>query len=509
MTNWYADNSLSIGRTPLVRLNRIVSHPKARILAKIEGRNLTIAIIPHTTEATNLKSLKPGDPVNLETDIIAKYVEKMMGGERVQGAMDLILSQELGNSAATIVKHRSLRPGTLLLESLFVMRVAAPKESQVERYFPPTVIRVIVDHQLNEWGAKLGKELLSAPARLALTHDKPAQWPAWNMDWQDMQKPPRAYVGGPATVKIVENGPARVALEVAREADGSRFVQTIRLGAGDAGNRVEFALAMDWKTPETNLKAAFPLSAGNPKATYNWDIGTLQRASAEPFKFEVPSHQWVDLTDRSGGFGVTMLTGAKNGSDKPNDNTLRLTLVRTPGVSEGWEDYGDQSTQDFGHHELVYGIAAHQGDWRQEHTPWQAWAMDQPLVAFQSPKHEGALGRDFSLLGVNNPSVRVLALKKAEASDEIVVRVVETDGLPQQGVRIAFAQRISGAREPRDWRETRRRRAICIGGFWSSGRMPMPTSPSCGQPEESTRRRVGKRHSSSFFEVFESWWCSF
>lgn len=58
-------------------------------VAKIERQHLTIAIIPHTTEATNLKSLKPGDPMNLETDIIAKYVEKMMGGERVQGAMDL------------------------------------------------------------------------------------------------------------------------------------------------------------------------------------------------------------------------------------------------------------------------------------------------------------------------------------------------------------------------------------------------------------------------------------
>jgi ATP-dependent helicase HepA len=79
----------------------------------------------------------------------------------VQGAMDLILSQELGNSAATIVKHRTLRPGTLLLESLYVMRAAAPKESQIERYFPPTVIRVIVDHQLSELGAKLGKELLA------------------------------------------------------------------------------------------------------------------------------------------------------------------------------------------------------------------------------------------------------------------------------------------------------------------------------------------------------------
>lgn len=39
MANWFADNSLSIGRTPLVRLNRITDGAPALILAKIEGRN--------------------------------------------------------------------------------------------------------------------------------------------------------------------------------------------------------------------------------------------------------------------------------------------------------------------------------------------------------------------------------------------------------------------------------------------------------------------------------------
>jgi len=47
-------------------------------VAKLEDRDCTVAIIPHTVEMTNLKSLRPSDPVNLEVDIVAKYVEKMM-----------------------------------------------------------------------------------------------------------------------------------------------------------------------------------------------------------------------------------------------------------------------------------------------------------------------------------------------------------------------------------------------------------------------------------------------
>lgn len=39
MANIYADNSLSIGRTPLIKLNRVTEGAKATVLAKIEGRN--------------------------------------------------------------------------------------------------------------------------------------------------------------------------------------------------------------------------------------------------------------------------------------------------------------------------------------------------------------------------------------------------------------------------------------------------------------------------------------
>jgi riboflavin synthase len=56
-------------------------------VAKLEKSRCTIAIIPHTVELTNLGSLKPGDPVNLEADVIAKYVEKMMKGEPSQNSL--------------------------------------------------------------------------------------------------------------------------------------------------------------------------------------------------------------------------------------------------------------------------------------------------------------------------------------------------------------------------------------------------------------------------------------
>ncbi|MGA8539496.1 MAG: riboflavin synthase [Terriglobales bacterium] len=56
-------------------------------VAKLEGNRCTIAIIPHTVELTNLGSLKPGDPVNLEADVIAKYVEKMMRGQPEQSSI--------------------------------------------------------------------------------------------------------------------------------------------------------------------------------------------------------------------------------------------------------------------------------------------------------------------------------------------------------------------------------------------------------------------------------------
>jgi alpha-mannosidase len=291
---------------------------------------------------------------------------------------------------------------------------------------------------------RTARELLSAPIRLAILTDNPRQWPAWNMDFEDVQRAPRAFVSGKVKLSVVEEGPARISVAVVRETEGSKFVQMISLAAGDAGNRVEFSNLIDWNTKQGNLKATFPLAATNKLATYNWDIGTIQRPNAAERQFEVGSHQWIDLTDQSGSFGATVLTDCKNGSDKPDDQTIRLTLVRTPGTRGG---YADQGTQDLGRHEIKFGLTGHSGDWRKDRTDWQGYRLNQPLIAFQTSSQPGSLTKSFSLLRLNNDRVRVLALKKAELTDEVVVRLVETDGAAADNVRLIFAVPVVAARE--------------------------------------------------------------
>ena len=48
-------------------------------IAGLDDRGFAVALVPHTLEVTTLDSLQPRDPVNLEVDVLAKYVEKLVG----------------------------------------------------------------------------------------------------------------------------------------------------------------------------------------------------------------------------------------------------------------------------------------------------------------------------------------------------------------------------------------------------------------------------------------------
>jgi riboflavin synthase len=47
-------------------------------IADLDYSGFAVALIPHTLEETTLDELAPGDPVNLEVDVLAKYVERLL-----------------------------------------------------------------------------------------------------------------------------------------------------------------------------------------------------------------------------------------------------------------------------------------------------------------------------------------------------------------------------------------------------------------------------------------------
>ncbi len=264
------------------------------------------------------------------------------------------------------------------------------------------------------------------------------------MDFEDRVKPPRSFVSGPAKIRIIENGPARVALEVERVTENSTFTQQIRLASGSAGDRVEIFNKIDWRAFQASLRAGFSLLAENPEASFDDKVGVVRRGNNNPKCFEMNQQQWMDLTDKAGGYGVSILNDSKFACDKPDDHTIRLTMIYTPGTRGGTPDQG---TQDQGRHEILYAIVGHAGDWAKGRAPWQAARLNQPLRAFLPTAHPGALGKAFSLLSLNSDQVQVMAVKNAEDSDETVIRVKELTGKPASGLVLRFPAAITAARE--------------------------------------------------------------
>ncbi|MDG1751024.1 MAG: RNA polymerase-associated protein RapA [Thalassotalea sp.] len=78
----------------------------------------------------------------------------------VTGAMDLVLSDEIGNSSIGLLKNPALPAGTFFLECIFTIEAIAPSELQLNRYLPVTPIRVLVDKNGNDLADKVSEAIL-------------------------------------------------------------------------------------------------------------------------------------------------------------------------------------------------------------------------------------------------------------------------------------------------------------------------------------------------------------
>ena len=287
-----------------------------------------------------------------------------------------------------------------------------------------------------------GKELVEKGRSVGYAFfpdNKSERWPAWEIIKSTVDSEP-VRLTEPAEITIVEQGPLRTTVKVSRSYGNSKFVQYVRLYEGGLADRVDFDNVIDWASPNTLLKAEFPLTVADREATYDLGLGTIRRGNNTETAYEVPAQQWADLSDQSGSYGVTVLNDSKYGWDKPADNTLRLTLLHTPGTKR---HYTYQNMQDFGRHEFTYSLIGHEGSLQRENITRKAAQLNQPLKAFVTDRHKG-VARNYWLAGSDASNVDIKALKRAEDGNGYVVRVYETAGNPANAL-LSFALPVKKA----------------------------------------------------------------
>ncbi|GHV31901.1 alpha-mannosidase [Bacteroidia bacterium] len=300
-------------------------------------------------------------------------------------------------------------------------------------------INSILDKRYNKELVKAGKSI-----RLALfTENESFSWPAWEIIKKTTDAEPIDITDG-VKISIAEEGPVRAAICVERKYGESTFKQYIRLTEGGQDDRIDLVSEVDWQTTNALLKAEFPLSIDNEKATFDLGIGNVKRGNNTITAYEVPAHYWADLTATDNSYGVSVLNDSKYGWDKPNNHTLRLTLLHTPKTQRG---YSYQDKQDFGYHTFTYSIVGHKDGYAEAKTVSKAEMLNQPLKAFTVKKHKGDLGRSFSFLQTSSDQLIVKALKKAEKSDGYIVRLYETTGKDARNIEVSFAGEIREANE--------------------------------------------------------------
>ncbi len=287
-------------------------------------------------------------------------------------------------------------------------------------------LRITVDKQTgcvtSLFDKHAGFETLASGAcgnELQAFKDLPKDYDAWNID-------PGTYDVAPTklnmtdSVELVEHSPVRAAIRIRRHWQSSTFVQEISLGAGD--DHAVVANEIDWRERHVLLKAAFPLAAGAPNATYEIPYGTIERPttrnnSYEKARFEVPALRWADEGD--GAHGFSLINSSKYGYDAVG-NLLRLTLLRSPTSPDPNADQGMQH--------FSYALYPHAGSWLTAGTVEHGYAFNYPLLAVQVAPHAGALPASGSFASVSSPNVMLTAMKKAEDSDALVLRMYEFAG---------------------------------------------------------------------------------
>lgn len=271
-----------------------------------------------------------------------------------------------------------------------------------------------------------GKEILPKDGKaglLQILYEAPHPMSAWEIG--QIVKTVDLDTG--ATLEIVEYGPARAIVRSRRKYNDSEFVLDVILNNNIP--RIDFRLEIFWLERGSKelgvpmLKVLFPVDITQSKARFDIPFGSIERV---PDGNEVPSQKWVDLTglDKNGDkMGITLLNACKYGFDV-TENRIRMTLLRS--------SYEPDPMPERGRYEFLFSLYPHIGELKPSKLIKLGNEFNYPLVPYVTDIHRGRLNRSMEVISVEPENAVVSIIKKAEDSDDIILRVYETDGVETQ-----------------------------------------------------------------------------
>lgn len=277
-----------------------------------------------------------------------------------------------------------------------------------------------------------GREVLAPQARgnvLAVYHDNGDAWD-FPRDYREM--PAGAFTLTAASAAVVG---AQAILTHDYSYGDSTLKQRIILAAGE--DTLRFETEADWRENAKMLRASFPLSVQAEVAQCDIQFGYLKRATTrntrEEFaRDEICAHHYIDLSQPD--YGVSLLNDCKYGFSAAT-NSLDIHLLRAP-------HYPDP-TADRAKHTFVYALYPHQGDAVQALTYRKGYELNVSPVEVTLPAAEtspitaagltAASGEQrmeqMTFAELDHAQVMIEAIKKAEDSPHLIIRLYETAGM--------------------------------------------------------------------------------
>ena len=303
--------------------------------------------------------------------------------------------------------------------AVIVPHPATPEVEVTDNRLENEILRVEWDDRAvltSIWDKEVGREVLSGPGNLLQLHDdNPKKWDAWDLDAEYRDSFVDVTVDGKYGSGDGAGGPGEIL--IVRRFGRSELFQRMSL---DPGSRVlRFETSIDWQERHKMLKVAFPVTVRSREATYEIQFGHVQRPTHQDTSqaramFEVCAQRWADLGEYN--YGVALLNDCKHGYDI-RGSVMRLSLLRGPTHPD--------PTADLGRHEFTYALMPHPGDFRQAGVIEAAEDLNCPLLVIRSNMPFGA---SRSLIEIDTRQVIVEAIKRAEDSDAIVIRLYEAWG---------------------------------------------------------------------------------